>query len=197
MSVSKFASGLLAVLSLFSASAAGAVQNPRADCGAYSFSLPEGFTLNKVDENSDSFKKELLLSLPSGKNSPAAILTCMREKKLDYYDFVLSRKQKIKVQGGNLPPAELYIEATENMTRGAIPFRYSILEEKILRNREVRGMYHYIPVLEIGAGDDDYHVLIFISYFRREGEFFDMEEHKSSVNKAALTVLRSIRRKGP
>jgi hypothetical protein len=186
-----------AALSFFCALTANAAQSSRVDCGAYSFISPDGFALNHLNENSASFNKELLLSLPSGKNAEPAVITCMREKKADYDDFVLSRKQKIKIQGGSLPPAELSIEATENLTHGNIPLRFSILEEKITSRREARGLYYYIPVLEIAALDDEHHILIFINELRKGGEFFDMEEYKSSANKAALTVLRSIRRTGP
>ncbi|MDR1241979.1 MAG: hypothetical protein LBM00_04225 [Deltaproteobacteria bacterium] len=184
-------------LSFLCSLTANAAQSSRIDCGAYSFISPDGFAFNHIDENSANFSRELLLSLPSGKNAEPALIICMREKKADYYDFVLSRKQKIKIQGGNLPPAELNIEATENLTRGNIPLRFSILEEKITSRREARGIYYYIPVLEIAALDDEHHTLIFINELRKEGEFFDMEEYKSSANKAALTVLRSIRRKSP
>jgi hypothetical protein len=188
---------LAVVLSFFYSFAANAAKNSRVDCGTYSFILPENYTVNYLNEKSDSFMKELLLTLPSGKNAAPAVITCMREKKTAYFDFVLSRKHKIKVQGGELPPAELGIEATDNVIHNAIPFRYSIMEEKVTKSREVRGKYYYIPALEIGAMDDDYHVLFFVIDFRREGEFFDMEEYKSSVNKAASIVLQSIRRKNP
>lgn len=170
----------------------------RVMCGNYSFVLPENFELQVVKEESGVFGKELLLSTPYKASSEhKAVVTCLLEKKTEYRDLVLPRKEAIKLVTVPRQSLPINITAADDLNRQGIQARYAILEEKKGNDREVRGMYYYIPVLEMMASDDDYHTIIFFNDYREDDEFFNMEEYRSKVNRTAAQVWHTIKKTAP
>ena len=168
----------------------------RVVCGGYSFTLPEGYNARIVQADAENFLKELILNDPySDKDSEAATVLCLRERKTEFSEYVLNAKQAVKLRTGPRQTVSLTITATEDITRAGMRFKYSILEEKPGNNRrEIRGIHYYVPVIEISGQGEEHHTLLFIKDFRKTGDYYNMEGYISAVNRTADRVLRSIKR---
>ncbi|MDL2307534.1 hypothetical protein LJC48_05870 [Desulfovibrio sp. OttesenSCG-928-C06] len=182
---------LLAALLITACETPAQAKSKRVNCGAYSFILPERFTLVESTANPNEFQSDFTFQLPS--NGKSASIICMREKKTEYYDYILFRKQNIRLQTAPRQFAKMVISATQNMTSGGLNYTYSILEETGSSQREVRGK-QYIPVIEMNAADDEYHTMLMVSDARSENDFFNMEEYRSTVNKVATQIVRSMKK---
>ncbi|MDR2892209.1 MAG: hypothetical protein LBV80_03870 [Deltaproteobacteria bacterium] len=165
----------------------------RVSCGGYSFTLPEGYELRIVQTDSENFAEGLVLNDPFlDSEAEAATLICLRERKTEFSEYVLDAKQAVKLRISPRQAVSMNIMATQDIIRSGMAFKYSILEEQQANRREIRGIHYYVPVIEINGQNEEYHTLLFLKDFRKNGEYYSMEGYASAVNRTAELVLRSI-----
>ncbi len=182
-------------LLLFCALPCDALAQERETAGNYSFDLPEGYALRRFESNEAKFNKNLVINeVFEQKDSGAAIVYCLREKKTEYRSFALPAKERISLQTAPRRYLQMFISATEDVRHEEMWFKFSLLEEKSSNSREIKDRERFVVAIEMGAASDDYHTMLFVCDFRKIDGFFDVEEYKSQVTNTAVQVLDSIKK---
>ena len=173
-----------------------ALADERQHIGDYSFTLPDGFEARYFEDNSNQFGKTLILNQPfNQRDFGQAISYCLREKKTEYKRFALPDKERIYMQMGPRRQIPVFITATEDVAQYGLRFKFSLLEERSINNREIKDREYFFVVIEMDASNDDFHTLFFVCDLRKNDGFFDADEYKSQVTGAAVQLLDSIKKR--
>lgn len=179
------------------AAAEAPVEQPdprRTPCGNYSYILPEEFEARYHSIESTVFSNELVINDPFvSRDLTRATVICLQEKKTNLKGFILPKKKSILRRILGRMTSTLQMTAMEDINQNNQLFKFMILEEQPGGNREVRGKYMYVPVIEIASRNDTHHTMLFVSDGREPKGFFYMEDFKTQVNDIANSILESIK----
>lgn len=186
------------LLCAFAPPALFAAEPRRADCGEYSFDMPQGFELREIVIDEPKYEKVLTLNLPfNQKDLLNATVTCVREKKTDQQSFSLPYKEKINFRTAARRNTQMSISATENARLNNMRLKFSLLEERISNTRVIQGHERFMVAIEMDAMSEDWHTMLFVSDFRNFDGFFEADEYKSQVTGTAIQIMDSVRKQLP